>query len=321
MAKFRFFSRLFKGIGDIFQHGLNAPFIEEILESSAASNLIKGITGSGLTAAETEQNTWNSLEAQKSRDWTEQMDNTKYQRQTQDLQAAGLNPAMMYGGSVSASGVTGAQASGGDAGSPSAGLLDSILNFLFAKQRMRNLKAEEENIKADSNLKEENANLVESNKHLTDANERLQSLVADYYPKISDKTIEEIDSRIKKALSDIGVNDSTIDLNHARQALTEAQTEIERLNKEWLPKINEASVGEMKAKTVKDYADAAWQKFYKSWTENHAGVTPGRDAWTGFAATMADSISHVVSDVQSYTESIIEGMKEGLKNFKPFSRK
>lgn len=121
----------------IFKHGFRSKYLQQFFGQSGLNNWWKGITGSGLTQSEIEQN-----------QWTEQMDNTKYQRQTADMQAAGLNPAMMYGQGMSASTPSASQV-----GSPSAGLADSVLNMIFARQRMRNLKAEEENINADTRLK------------------------------------------------------------------------------------------------------------------------------------------------------------------------
>lgn len=57
---------------------------------------------------------FSALEAQKTRDWQENMSNTAYQRAMSDMQAAGLNPALMYGqgGASTPSGATG---SGGSA--------------------------------------------------------------------------------------------------------------------------------------------------------------------------------------------------------------
>lgn len=47
---------------------------------------------------------FSASEAQKQRDWNTEMSNTAYQRQVEDMKAAGLNPAMMYAGSGSTPG-------------------------------------------------------------------------------------------------------------------------------------------------------------------------------------------------------------------------
>lgn len=82
-----------------------------------------GTTGAGiiynkkqsekLTGAQNEQNEFNAEEAQKNRDFEMEMSNTAYQRQTADMQAAGLNPALMYGGT----GASGASTPSGSAAS------------------------------------------------------------------------------------------------------------------------------------------------------------------------------------------------------------
>ena len=46
-----------------------------------------------------EQMRYNTAEAQKNREWQTEMSNTAYQRQANDLRAAGYNPALVLGGS------------------------------------------------------------------------------------------------------------------------------------------------------------------------------------------------------------------------------
>ncbi len=50
------------------------------------------------------QNAYNAMEAAKSRDWQEYMSNTAFQRQVKDMQTAGLNPYLAYGGSGASTG-------------------------------------------------------------------------------------------------------------------------------------------------------------------------------------------------------------------------
>lgn len=44
---------------------------------------------------------WSAQEAQKTRDWQEKMSNTAYQRATEDMRSAGLNPYLLYANSGS----------------------------------------------------------------------------------------------------------------------------------------------------------------------------------------------------------------------------
>lgn len=182
MAKWKFLNI----IGDIWKHGFNSRYIKQITESDPVSNWLKGTTGSGLTTSQIEQNTWNAEQAQVQRDWTEQMDNTKYQRQVSDMLSSGLNPAMMYGQGVSASTPSGSAASGSSVASPTGGVLDSILNVVFAQQRLKNLRAEEENTRKDTELK---GSQIE----------------------VNTKSMDEIDAKIKDFISSADLNKSQIE--------------------------------------------------------------------------------------------------------------
>lgn len=80
-------------------------------------NWLAGTSGSGLTNAQKLTNQFNAEEAQKQRDWEEQMSSTSYQRAVADMRAAGVNPAMAMnqGGASTPSG------SAASSGSPAVG--------------------------------------------------------------------------------------------------------------------------------------------------------------------------------------------------------
>lgn len=70
-------------------------------------------------------------EAQKTRDWQEEMSNTEYQRGVKDLQAAGLNPVLAAYNGYGASTPTGATASGSQASSAG-----NLLSHVATQQAM-----------------------------------------------------------------------------------------------------------------------------------------------------------------------------------------
>lgn len=88
-----------------------------------------------------QQMEFNAAEAQKNRDWSERMEGTRYQRAMQDMEKAGLNPILAYGGIATGAGSGGAasvgSASVGTASmSPMSGAMSSggLLNGLSASE-------------------------------------------------------------------------------------------------------------------------------------------------------------------------------------------
>lgn len=139
---------------------------------SGVGSLVQGWMGSETSAKNTEANIAmqhetnqiNIAEAQKNRDFQQQMSSTAYQRSSQDMQQAGLNPMMMFGSGAAASSPGGAQ---GHAVAPRSELkpleigkaVDSMVNTAISvktldkmTEEIANLQANEARTKAETLL-------------------------------------------------------------------------------------------------------------------------------------------------------------------------
>lgn len=217
------------GLGTALSTGIGAllsgqnPF-------KALGNWFNGATGSGLTDAQKEQNEFNAQqaalqrafsaqEASKLRDWQERMRSTQYQTSVNDMKLAGLNPAMAYGGTaISAGTPSGAMGSGSAAsgGTPQlhGGLMADIMNLSMLNAQRRNIEAQTRKLNEEAErTRQETA---------------YQRLLNEYYPGISQATIDELRSRA-------GLQSVDADYKNAQKHLVETQNaiaEVERQNKQ-----------------------------------------------------------------------------------------
>lgn len=262
-----------------------SSMIKDLFKTGAVGNFVKGVSGSGLTQAQIEQNQWSSDEAQKSFDRELEADSTKYQRQTADMMAAGLNPAVMYGNSISSAGsVSSSPASGSPESNVSAGILDSLLSVVFAKQRMENLKEEGNVLRSQSRYYNSQADLLGSEKTLKD-------LAIEYYPKLQDKNLEHIQAAIDRIYSQNNVDISTINLQDADAALKDSQRILNEIDADWRDRLNAAKQKGDLAAAAKAYADAAWQRYLTQFAKEHGGTTPGYNQILGISSAIAGSLS------------------------------
>lgn len=96
----------------------------------AGLGALGGLFGTGMNHIQRKTDReFSATEAQKQRDWEEQMSNTAVQRQVADMEKAGVNPAVALGnsGSIGASTPSGAMANSAHGGTADFG---SILNGL-----------------------------------------------------------------------------------------------------------------------------------------------------------------------------------------------
>lgn len=115
----------------------------QIPNTSAVKNAITDIGDALGIGTQRRSQEFNSAEAQKTRDWQEQMSNSAYQRAVNDMKAAGLNPALMYGNGGAESTPSGATASSGGGGIGSAAnIISSAANLILANEKNKNLQAQ-----------------------------------------------------------------------------------------------------------------------------------------------------------------------------------
>lgn len=132
-------------------------------------NLARKYGGTGLTDAEKEANAFSSAEAEKSRNWEEYMARNKYQMETQSMESAGINPAMVYGGgSLVPTASNGASAS---SVSPEMGnLFDVISTFARLPNELKQMKANIELTEAESaKAKAEKSNIEQNTENAKQA--------------------------------------------------------------------------------------------------------------------------------------------------------
>lgn len=174
-----------------WEESANKPWYDKLQNGltnaagGAIDNLVRKTTGTGLTDAEKEANAFSATEAQKSRDFEVWMASNKYQLETQSMEQAGINPAMMYGGGqlVPTASNGAAPSSVAPSGGDIAGLFDLISTFARLPKELELLKSEAARNDAEATAALENAAAATRNADSAarnaDVQERLAS-VAEY---------------------------------------------------------------------------------------------------------------------------------------------
>lgn len=242
----------------------------------AAESWLDSTTGTKLTGAQQEANAFSAAEAQKNRDFQQQMSDTAYQREVADMQAAGLNPQLMYRGSASgASTPSGASPSSADPGQPTLnpiGLLGQIQQLSLLKAQRNSIKADTELKKVESKGKDIENKLRE--KELEFAPSRLAAQIAeilstvnknseqarqfsaqrDFLEKQTSRYDEVTDAQIAKDYSVVGLND-------AQKEVASATYQKILVENAWLPRMMAAQIANNLAAAGLSKKQASMMKF------------------------------------------------------------
>lgn len=174
-----------------------------------------------LTGSQQEQNAWNAeqaeisrdfnaAEAEKSRNFTEFMARNKYSMETESMQAAGVNPAMVYGGgNLVPTAANGAQASSSAAagqGSGNAGITNllSLIEPAMAMARMPlEMKKLEQDIKESESREKKNSAETRGQEIQNEISTATKDEIIDFTKLSNDEKRATIDNILAKTDSEL----------------------------------------------------------------------------------------------------------------------
>lgn len=232
----KWYTKIVKGLNNLLNY--NHDWFNYDEWNSTGDSIHNQITKESLTGAEKEANAFSSEEAQKSRDFELYMARNKYSLETQSMQDAGVNPAMVYGGgSLVPTAANGASASSvSPSGAQGIGLLMDVLPTLMRlPQELKNLKSEGGLIRAQEEkaIKEGNAALMNAGANVQNANTNERNAGTNERNATTNErlaAVQEAEVKIKQLLADN--NTKATDAEVRKWAADEAYTR-EMIN--WIP--------------------------------------------------------------------------------------
>lgn len=206
----------------------------------AFRNWFQGKTGSGLTDAQVQQNAFQ-----------ERMANTQYQRGVEDMKAAGLNPALLYGQGASPA----PSPSGADVGSPSFSFQEAV-NALMLPKQLEQMSANIELAKSNADKNRADADLMRQN---LDFNSQLFDL-RKQGQELSNQLTSETIENTKVLRNEIGENIKLLQKKQLTEdevkLLTEAQKNLANMQEKELATLLPFKEKELNARTVQEAAAA-----------------------------------------------------------------
>lgn len=146
-----------------------------------------------------EQNIFNQYEAQRAREWNQQMDSTKYQRTVTDMQSAGINPALAMQGGVTTQATSNAQAQASNPTTPQLDLSQVAQLAMQSKQ----LKIQEKIANADVRLKNAEAENKETENKYADEFNQLKNEGQKMVNQVNESQVKQINANLEKINAEV----------------------------------------------------------------------------------------------------------------------
>lgn len=171
-----------------------------------------------------EQNIFNKYEAQRAREWNQQMDSTKYARTVADMQSAGVNPALAMQGGVTTQAGSNATASAANVGPAQVDLSQVAQLAMQSKQLQIQDKLADAEIRvknADAELKEKDAKVRDDYNNLMMEGMKISN-------NLNESQISQIRANIDKIGEEVELLKKQAATEEERKLLTAAETSLRK---------------------------------------------------------------------------------------------
>lgn len=192
--------------------------------SAVASLASRAINQNESDRVRREQNIFNKYEAQRAREWNQQMDSTKYQRTVADMQAAGVNPALAMQGGVTTQASSNATASAANVGPAQIDLSQVAQLAMQSKQLQIQDKLADAEIRvknADADLKEKDAKVRDDYNNLMMEGMKISN-------NLNETQISQIRANIGKIGEEVELLKKQAATEEERKYLTMAETALRK---------------------------------------------------------------------------------------------
>lgn len=278
--------------------------VDAVANPSVIESVVNKYTGNELTGAEREANAFSAEEAQKSRDFTEYMARNKYSMETESMQNAGINPAMVYGGgSLVPTASNGAAASSVSPTGGIADLIPAIMSIVRAPLELQKMQKETEKIDADiSNTQADTEGKQiqnEINQATKDSIIRFTELSADEKAAQVDKILQETKSeKIKTDILGVQLIQDKLTYDQNKR-MNDLLFERQQLDNEYQRFVNEHQEAQFNRQM--DALDAQIYDLYKS-AEEKMSATELNNATTALRGAETDTEKERTKTQQMTTE-------------------
>lgn len=171
-----------------------------------------------------EQNIFNQYEAQRAREWNQQMDSTKYQRTVADMRAAGVNPALAMQGGVTTQASSNATASAANVG-PAQIDLSQVAQLAMQSE---SLKIQDKLANAEIRLKNADAEIKEKDAKVRDDYNNLMMEGMKVSNNLNETQISQIRANIAKIGEEAALLRKQAATEEERRLLTAAETSLRK---------------------------------------------------------------------------------------------